>query len=303
MSYRIHATSRREAGAAPTPLAEYVRYVAEDRVPLSALLWSPPEHSRAAALFVPGFYGSFANDRQDYAPLARELTTRGIALMAINLRTASDFTDPRLAACVMDIGAAVAELKRRGFTDIALLGTSLGAVRAVRYVAATDESMLRGVGLIAPICSPYEEAQWRMDEAERARLDGFLADCRMRVAATDMVVFERWFPGLTVRMTARGFLDVFGTLADNGHSLPSHGPAVRVPAAVFHGTKDRISLAPNAQAVHDSLVNAPSRALVWIDGAGHTMDPAPIAQAFADAVAPWVARVLGLETITGQAPR
>lgn len=285
------------------PLAEYLRYSAEDRVPLNALLWSAPGPARAAALFVPGLYGSFTGGGQDYTPLARALTERGCALMAINLRTANDFTDPRLADAVKDIGAAVAELKRRGFTDIALLGTSLGSVRALLYVSSVDEPMLRCLGLIAPICSPYEEAQWRMDETGRARLDAFLADCRTRVAdgrGKDLIAYERWFPGLTVRMTARGFLDVFGTHADSDISLPRRGGAVRVPVAVFHGTRDTTSLPQNAHAIHDSFIAAPERSLTWVEGGTHTMEPGAVAQAYAAAVAPWLARVMALPCALSQ---
>lgn len=277
------------------PLAEYLRYAARDRAPLNALLWHPAAPTRRAALLVPGFYGSFAGGGHDYAPMARRLGDAGIAFMAINLRTANDFTDPRVESAVDDVAAAVAELERRGFDRIALLGTSLGAPRSMLYLAQAGAPSIRAYGLVAPIVSPYHEAQLRFDDAGRERFAAFLADCRARVAAgrgKDVVVYERWFSFLTVRMTARGFLNVFGAPTDTDIDVPRRGAKVSVPAAIFHGTADDISLPANAQAIHDSFVAAPSRELVWVEGGKHSLEPGPVAEKYAQAVGAWLARVL-----------
>ena len=96
----------------------------------------------------------------------------------------------------------------------------------------------------------------------------------------------------TVRMTARGFLNVFGAPTDTDIDVPRRGAKVSVPAAIFHGTADDISLPANAQAIHDSFVAAPSRELVWVEGGKHSLEPGPVAEKYAQAVGAWLARVL-----------
>ena len=51
------------------PLAEYLRYQADDRVTLNALLWSPAQPTKSAVILVPGFYGSFSGGGHDYTPM------------------------------------------------------------------------------------------------------------------------------------------------------------------------------------------------------------------------------------------
>lgn len=275
------------------PLAEYLRYQAEDRVSLNALLWSPPQPTKSAVILVPGFYGSFSGGGHDYTPMAERLNAKGFAFMAANMRTANDFTDPKLEDAVKDVGAAVAELKRRGFTDIALFGTSLGGPRSMLYLTAKSDPAIKVYGLIASIMSPYEEAQYRMNAADRQRLDDFLVQTRDLVKngqGHQVVTFERWFNFRSVRMTARGFLNVFGSPTDTDISTPRRGPLVTLPTVVFHGTKDEISLPPNAQAIYDSLSAASSRELVWVEGATHYLEPGWIADRYAQLVSEWVAR-------------
>ena len=90
--------------------------------------------------------------------------------------------------------------------------------------------------------------------------------------------------------TTRGFHKVFGAPSDTRISTPLRGAQVKVPTVLFHGTKDEISLPPNAQAIFDSLANAPSRELVWVDGAAHYLEPGWIADKYAELVTSWVAK-------------
>jgi alpha-beta hydrolase superfamily lysophospholipase len=280
------------------PLADFVSYQAADRTPLNALLWEPRTPTKYAVLLVPGFYGNFVGGH-DYTPIASQLTAKGYAFMTINLRTFSDFTDPTLQDAIPDTAAAVAELKRRGYTDIALFGTSLGGPRSMLYLTASQEPAIKVYGLIAAIMSPYEEAQYRMNAADRKRLEDVLVDCRARVASghgDDAITFVRWFNTRSVRMTARGFLNVFGSPQDTDISTPKRGGLVRVPTVVFHGTKDEISLPPNAEAIYASLTNAKSRELVWVDGATHYLQPGWIAERYASLVSAWVAKNMPIAT-------
>lgn len=294
-----------QTGPAPAPRqpAEFLRFRTEDGVGLNALLWTPPGRAagaaaapaRSAVVLVPGFNGSILGGAPDYQPLAEALSARGHALLLPAMRTASDFTDPRFEDCEQDIAAVLSAARARGVEQVALFGTSLGGPRVTWFLAQRPAPEVRAMGYVASIMSPYEEAQLRFGDGDRARLDAFLARCRALAAegrAEEPVRFADWFPRRHVLMTARGFLNVFGAPSDTVLSSHRHGAAVRVPALVVHGTADEIALRPNAEAIHASLVNAPRRDLVWVEGASHYLTPGWIAQRYAEVVADWVARTM-----------
>ena len=276
--------------AAAARLCEFTRYRAEDGVWLHALVWEPQQPGDTAVILVPGFYGAFTGTH-DYRPLAGRLNADGHAFMAINMRTANDFTDPRLQDAIMDVGAAVTEAKLRGFRRIVLLGTSLGGPRSCLYLTHADEQAIRAYGLIAAIKSPYEAAKHYMDQERLERLDRTIARAVELVnegRPLEMVTYENIFNGRWVRMTARGFVNVFGSPDVTDISLLKHAHKVRVPTAVFHGMKDEVSRPPNAQAIHDALVNAPSRELHWVEGATHYLEQGWIAEEYATRISRWV---------------
>src|SRR5262249_15278284 len=143
----------------------------------------------------------------------------------------------------------------------------------------------------ASIKSPYLEAQIRFDAAKRADFDAFLAKCRDLVRqgkGEEIQVYRAWFPGRDMTMAARTFVDIFGTLAESDASTVKFGPQVTIPAAVIHGTKDEQALPPNGTAIYESLTAAPSRELIWVEGAGHFLTPGKIAEDYGTAIAGWV---------------
>lgn len=281
---------------APRPRrAELLRYVSADGASLNALFWLPDAPTDGAIVLVPGFNGNIVGGQNDCQPLAEAATARGYALLLPCMRTASDFTDARFEDCEADIAAALDAAKRRGIERIALFGTSLGGPRAIYYLARSADPAVKALGFLASIMSPYEEAQLRLPEAGRARLEELLRRCRTLVAegqAEECVTFRDWFPRRHVRATARGFLSIFGAPEDTACSSHRYGGAVRVPSLVIHGTADEIALPPNARAIHDSLTAAPSRELVWVDGADHWLTPGWIAERYAEIIAGWTARIM-----------
>lgn len=275
--------------------AELLRYRAADGAPLNALLWRPDGASDRAMALVPGFNGNIVGGLHDFQPMAERATAAGLAFLLPCMRTASDFSDARFEDCAADIAAALDAAAGRGFGRFVLFGTSLGGPRAVHYLKETQDRRVAALGFIASIMSPYEEAMLRFAEPDRARLETTLARCRAMVAegeAEACVTFRDWFPRRHVRATARGFLSIFGAPGDTGCSGWRHGAAIRVPALVIHGTADEIALPPNAKAIHDSLVNAPSREIVWVEGATHWLEPGWIAERYAEIAAAWAARTL-----------
>ncbi|MDN4592054.1 hypothetical protein DBA29_26585 [Xenophilus aerolatus] len=273
-----------------TFLAEYLRYATSDGVHLQALLWEPRQRGDSLVILVPGRFGSFAGTH-DYRPMAGKLNADGHAFMAINMRTASDFSDPTLELAVFDVGAAVAEAKRRGYTRIALFGTSLGGPRSALYLAEAADPAIKLYGLIGAIKSPYEAATHYMNEERLSRLDRTIAIARDLVAQgkpMEMVAYENLFKDSWARATARGFVNVYGSPDVTDIGLLKRAHKIKLPTAIFHGLKDEVSLPPNAQDIHDALTSAASRELFWVEGATHYLEPGWIAEEYADRVSRWV---------------
>lgn len=271
-------------------LAEYLRYRATDGVHLQALLWAPAQGSDSIVILVPGRYGSFAGTH-DYRPLAGRLNADGHAFMTINMRTASDFSDPQLELAVLDIAAAVEEAKRRGYTRIALFGTSLGGPRSALYLAEAADPAVKLYGLIAAIKSPYEAAVHYMNEERLTRLDRTIKHAQDLVAQgrpMEMVAYENLFNNSWARATARGFVNVYGSPAVTDISVLKRASRITLPTGIFHGLKDEVSLPPNAQDIHDALTSASSRELFWVEGATHYLEPGWIAETYAHQISSWV---------------
>jgi alpha-beta hydrolase superfamily lysophospholipase len=291
------AISMISAAASSAPLAEFLLYQAEDKIPLNALLFVPKAASKNVVIMIPGMTGGFSGGLHDYLPMAERLNEKGYAFMVPNMRTAGlhGMLFARFDDYTKDVAAAVAEAKARGLTEIILFGTSLGGPRAIHYWTSTKDPAIKAMGFLASIKSPYLEAQLRFDPARKADFDAFLVKCRDLIKqgrGREVLTYENWFPGRHVTLSAMSFVDIFGTLEDSNASTVKFGSRLTIPAVVIHGTKDEIALPPNATAIYDSLTAAPTREIVWVEGASHFLTPGPIAEAYAKAVADWVVRAV-----------
>jgi alpha-beta hydrolase superfamily lysophospholipase len=283
--------------ASAAPLAEFLLYPTEDKVPLNALMFAPKSPTKSVVIMIPGMTGGFSGGAHDYAPMAQALTDKGYAFMVPNMRTAGlhGMLFARFDDYTKDVAAAVAEAKRRGLSEIILFGTSLGGPRAIHYWTKTKDPAIKAMGFLASIKSPYLEAQLRFDDARKADFDAFLVKCRLLVAqgrGKDVLTYENWFPGRHITVSATSFIEIFGTPEESDATSVKFGPQLTIPAVVIHGTKDEIALPPNATAVYDSLTAAPKREIVWVEGASHYLTPGPIAENYAKAVVDWVTRAL-----------
>lgn len=278
------------------PRAEFVLYNIGEKLTLNALLFMPEQPTKSAVVYVPGMTGGFVGPN-DYNPMAARLNEIGYALMVPNMRTAGlhGMLYANFADYVNDIAAAMAVAKSRGLDRIALFGTSLGGPRIINYWRQTRDPMVKGLGFVASIMSPYLEAQIRFDAKKKADFDAHLAKCRALIKdgrGTEILFYDDWFPGLRLTLAASVYVEIFGTIEESDASTVKFGAEVTVPAVVIHGTKDDISLPPNGEAIYASLSNAPSRDLVWVEGGGHFLIPGPIAESYAKAVAGWVEKKL-----------
>lgn len=283
--------SRNEA-----PRAEFLLFDTEDAVTLNALLYLPEAPTKSVVIYVPGMTGGFSG-LHDYGPMAGDLNAIGYALLVPNLRTAGlhGMLFVRFKDYVTDIRAVVALAKMRGLDRIALFGTSLGGPRIINYWRETKERAVEALGFVSSIKSPYLEAQIRFDDAKKADFDAHLRTCRALVRegrGREILTYKNWFPGRDLDLAAHVYVDIFGTLDESDASTVKFGHEVTIPAVVVHGTADNIALPPNGEAIYESLVNAPKRELIWVEGGDHFLSRGGIAENYAKAVAGWLAKNL-----------
>lgn len=272
------------------PLAELVAMRTDDGVLLHGLHYRPRQPSATVVIHVPGGPGAFYSI-QDMAPVARTLNDAGYHFLSVNTRTAGTngmlyarFDDYR-----RDLDAAVRLALQRGLTDIVLLGQSLGTARAVYYVARTGQPDIRALVLAAPIPSPYLEAQFRWNDAERARYDAFLAEQRQAVAAGDgraLASYRWWGNDRILEVSAATWVDVFGTPEESDASTVEFAPEVALPVLVVYGTEDETVRPELARQVLSAFTASPVRDLRAIEGANHVFIGHE--QALADIVRDWL---------------
>ena len=279
----------------PGPLAEFIRFGTEDHMMLHALLWTPPQESKTAVIYVPGFGGGFACPN-DLNPLAKTMISAGYAFMAINMRTVAppgilfaSFED-----CVPDIDGAVQFVKTRGFTDVVVIGDSLGGPRTVYYWSKKKDSAIKALIFLGAIQSPYLEARLRWTEEECAQYDEFLQkarDCAAQGKGREILTYPAWFPGVPLTLSAQSFVNMFGAPDDCNVNFVKYGPEVTVPVLVIHGKRDATALPENSQAIFESLSAAPRRDFQLVD-CDHFFVMAPDALKYGEALVKWLLEVV-----------
>lgn len=123
------------------PLCCVVRFEATDGVALAGALYEPKRATTRVAIFLHGAGGSFESKRNNR--LAEVFTRAGIAWFPFNNRGANvmrrlgdvmgGMAYERIHDCVFDLDGAIAELRRRGYRDITLIGHSTGANKVAVY--------------------------------------------------------------------------------------------------------------------------------------------------------------------------
>lgn len=279
----------------PQPLTEFVRYMSEDHMPLHALLWSPPEGSKTVAMYVPGMGGGFVCPN-DLNPVAESMIQNGYAFMAINTRSVMPpgimfaiFED-----CVADIGAAVQYVKARGFTDVVLIGDSLGGPRTAYYWTETKDPAVKAIVFLGAIKSPYLEAQLRWNQEEQAAYDAFLDNARRLVAegkGRELLSYP-WFKEMPpVMFSAQTFVNLFGTSDDSNANTLQYAPEITVPVLVMHGERDSRSLPKNSEDIYDALSATPKKDFLLVDSDHFFVSP-PEAMAIGGAMVKWMEEVV-----------
>ena len=131
------------------PLCRLVRFEATDRVELPGLLYEPRRPASRAAVFLHGTGGASVFDSKRTNLLAAVFVEAGFAFFPFNNRGAhllrrlrkagsrksvgGGMAHERIRDCVHDVDGAIAELRRRGYREITLIGHSTGANKIAVY--------------------------------------------------------------------------------------------------------------------------------------------------------------------------
>ena len=300
------------AVAHAVPKGEHILFAAPGPARLSAILYEPENPGKTAVILIPQGAGGLSEGDHDYNPLAEKLMDAGYALLLTNMRTANGgWFYTLFETCKDDVGGAIKLMKDRGYTEIILLGTSLGGPRGAYYYAQTRDPSIKGFVFLASITSPYLERTVRRTPEQLAQFDKILDGARDLVAAgkgyepvcfTMMMDKNEGFtmaggeevpcdqPGHGITLSADSFVNHFGKPDECNATSTKWTETFDFPTAVVHSINDEVSYPPVAQAIYDSLVNAPRRDLIWLEDeeVSHYLSRGLAANRYADEVVNWL---------------
>lgn len=266
-------------------IVELVRATTPDGLRLDGALQAPPEDVPKtlpvdALLCIHGTGGSFYSSTL-FESLARTMTQHGAAVLRVNTRghdgisTAVTQTGARRQGaayervddCRHDLRAWTAWLAARGYERIALVGHSLGAVKAIYALAHdTHDAVTRLVALSPPRLSHSLFQQGPNAAVFDATYESALAHVERGAGETLVQVA---FP-LPMIITAAGYLEKYGP--DEPYDFLKHLPAVACPTLVTFGAAelaDHIAFRDSPPAVQALAAQRPHLALAVIPDADH----------------------------------
>jgi pimeloyl-ACP methyl ester carboxylesterase len=273
---------------------ELMTFKTSDGVDLDALLYRPDgDTGDLAALLVHGKTMNFYTGPGRILP--SYLAEMGVPSLAMNRRghdlgsirngrgayggSWETFGDSQL-----DIAAGLAELRRRGYRRLVLMGHSFGGIAAATYAGDHPEEIV-ALGLLSAGSGGPEY----LVQASRS---GMLAGERHEEAAAEarrLVAEERGrqliaVPGWWYAISAESFLDL-------GQNVPFAVDGIRrttCPVLALRGTKEPPAVYP-AEAFAEAA--GPRATLALVEGADHFYNG--VEPALAEAVCSWLRRVVG----------
>jgi predicted alpha/beta-fold hydrolase len=169
-----------------------VQVVTSDKLNLSGL-YQPGDKNKTAVIAIHGFNGDFYS-HTFYHDIADQLKKQGNALVlaqtrGTGIRTEFIKTDrsakyigsnyERIEDAHIDITAFMQFLQAEGYTDIALLGHSLGTIKIVRYLSEGElADMVSKLVLLAP----FDKNAFLEDKASNRR-DEFVSIAKAKIDA------------------------------------------------------------------------------------------------------------------------
>ena len=256
---------------------EDVRLRTRDGVELAATyLAGPRQRSAPAVVLLHGFGGH--RTKPAYALLAERLSTVA-AVLAIDLRghgASGGFSTLGLAE-TLDVTAAAAWLRRRGYEWVGLVGVSMGATAALRAAGVAPP------GAYDAVCSVSAVARWGLRDTPAMR--------HLTKAVTIAAYRQFYRAVLGVRIAARGWPDT-SPHADTRQwpvqPVDAVGRIAPTPLLLVHGIDDHYFGPEQAKTLYDHA-NEPVQ--LWLEphGFGHAEDG--FTRAFCDRLAAAVVAV------------
>ena len=239
----------------------------EDTVPLG-----PAE----AVLLIHGSRGNFADPVT--REMAEDLAKLGYVCLSLNT-TAHDtvWANPGgvyygnayevLDKTCNDLKAGVDYLHDAGYTHVALLGHSMGAVRAAYYAATRPDPRVTAVIPISPVRLSYSHFAASGDAPEFLELVRRAEE--MEAAGKGHELLDAGFP-IQQLFSATSYLDKHGRA--ERYNLVDLAPGIRIPMLVLSGSLETHTRLLNmGRDLADAAVNSPGVECVIIDGGEHAL--------------------------------
>ncbi len=285
--------------------AELVRTVTRDGLRLDGALFNSVEGTNSkspaprvtAALLLHGVGGNFYSS-STFEPLIPKLQDAGITVLTVNTRGHDSVFSANLGNvrrrmgaayetvddCRLDVAAWVQFLKSRGHAAVALIGHSLGAIKAV-YSQAHEK--LPQVAAIVAASPPRLSYSAFINAPESSQFfESFSTAERMTADARGDDLFTGKFP-FPLLITARGYIDKYGPA--ERYNILKFAHQVPCPALFVYGTKELDQGGIAFAGLPDALMSLPSadrRHVITIAGADHFY--AGLAEQLADQIATWL---------------
>lgn len=227
------------------PVGRLARVVTADGLRLDGMLHTPDGHASSGWLLVciHGAGGNFYASAP-FEGLTPLLTRAGYAVLRINTRGHGLVSTLRTAhgpvrqgaayevvdACRLDLAAWVHAAREAGFSRLALVGHSLGAIKAVYYLSHEPSSPVDALVAISPPRLSYAKFM------DSPRKDEFLAQLEKANAAIAQgvpdLLLDVAFP-IPLLISAAGFLDKYGPA--ERYNILQHVHRIACPSLFLYG--------------------------------------------------------------------
>ncbi|HVS32944.1 MAG TPA: alpha/beta hydrolase [Thermoanaerobaculia bacterium] len=277
----------------PEPLSRLIKFEAGDGVELSGLLFEPRRRTKRAAIYLHGTGGASIFDSRRANLLAPVLNERGIAWFPFNNRGSylvrrlsgprqgmlGGMAHERIRDCVHDIDGAIGLMRRRGFTELFLVGHSTGANKIAVYDFYKKRNPVKRYVLLGG----GDDVGLMHEQLGPRRFRSALAKSRERRGSSDLVPrsiseLPMSWRSLHDMINPDGdynvfpFLEAMGRVKLSRRPLFRHVKRIRKPAIAIFGEYDEYCFGDVAGCVAtlaDAVADQPNFETVVMSGADH----------------------------------
>lgn len=268
--------------------AEFIRFTTQDELILQGIVYKPLNQTNKAYLHIHGMAGNFYENKFLDA-MAKELTDAGYAFLSINTRGHDIIADFPIAGseekykrigdtyeifeqCLLDSEPAVDYLEQKGYSEIVLCGHSLGAAKAVYYLAKTQGLRVKKLILM----SPPDMVGLAEKESSHKELLEQSKDLIAQGKGEELLPMKIWnwyylSANTYIDLNSRDYpVDIFNTYDKDKPSLLSE---IKVPTLAFFGSKDDAVIMQPREAleiIKSKATNAPRFDTDVIEDAPHS---------------------------------